>query len=283
MKDGLRRPAGLMMLAVVTGLLLFGMMSLTVFSAQGQPEGAVGSEAVGLVAPAATPFAADFQFDKKVKLRSDYDVNGCAIGTAFDSLTVYYSTTVAYCYYFTNIGTTTWITVSMIDDKLGEIPPTAVNVIPNGQIGLGATPPALLESVTNTATWTATDDMGNTLSRTDVVTVTVVGPLEGYMFFDTDGDGVRDPNEMGGLPGVTLNLEPEPADPELSRETTSGAAGRYEFLDAVDGDYTVTAQLPAAYEATSPLQVPVTLVSGETQVVNFGVRAFATYLPVVLR
>jgi hypothetical protein len=138
---------------------------------------------------------------------------------------------------------------------------------------LAGLPPALLQDVTNTATWTATDGEGTQLSRTDQVTVKVVIPLTGHVFYDLNGDGMRNSNETTGLGSVTVSLEPMPADPQRFRQATSDVTGYYEFLDAVEGDYTVSAQIPAGYVATSPVQVPATLVFGVNKVVNFGVQA----------
>lgn len=216
------------------------------------------------------PAAADFRFDKKVMLKSDWDLLGC--GAAVDSLTVYYSTTVTYCYFFTNIGSTTWVTHTMVDDKLGSIGTVKQNVPPNGQIGLAAVPPALLQDVTNTATWTSIDTAGAQLSRTDKVSVKVVIPLTGHVFIDQNGDGVRNPTETSGVGGAKINLTPRPANPSLMRQATSFATGYYEFLDAVAGAYTVSVDLPVGYVATGPTQVPVSLVFGVSKVVNFGVR-----------
>ncbi len=290
----LRRAAGLFALGLVaTGLFI--VLVLTMASAQSRAEtlparaeratrpmnanstpGVFQPLIVAPPAPHASAVdparvdAADFKFDKKVMLKSDWDVQGCS--AAVDSLTVYYSTTVAYCYFFTNIGTTTWVTHTMTDDKLGSIGTVKQNVVPNGQIGLAAVPPALLQDMTNTATWTAIDTTGAQLSRTDKVTVKVVIPLTGHIFLDQNGDGVRNPTETAGLGGVKVNLTPKPYDWTLVRQTTSYAAGYYEFLDAVAGTYTVSVDLPTGYVATSPTQVPVNLVFGVARVVNFGVR-----------
>ncbi len=197
---------------------------------------------------------------------------------AVDSLTVWYSTTVAYCYIVTNNGTTTWITHTLVDDKLGSPGPAVFNLPPSGQIGLAGLPPALLQDVTNTATWTAVDGDGTQLSRTDKVTVKVVIPLTGHVFLDQNGDGIRNPNETSGVSGVKVDLVPRPDDPKLRRQATTFAAGYYEFPTAAAGVYTVSVQLPAGYAATSPTQVPVTLVFPTNKVVNFGVRA-ATSTP----
>lgn len=295
----MRRAAGLVVLGLVASGFL-ALLLLTVLSAQSRADAMPAARAEQAAAGAPTPTmfhflpvesdagavsqgvspdqvaAADFRFDKKVKLRSDYDANGC--NGAVDSLTVYYSTSVAYCFFFTNNGTTTWITHTIADDKLGSTPPTKMNVPPNGQIGLSALPPALLQDTTNTATWTAIDNAGNQLSRTDKVTVKVVIPLTGHVFIDQNGDGVRNPTETTGVGGVKVSLTPRPANPSLSRQATSFATGYYEFLDAVAGTYTVSVELPLGYVATSPTQVPMTLVFGVPKVVDFGVRQ-ATQTP----
>lgn len=302
MRRGLRRTARVLTL-VVFGFGLFAVLVLAVLAAPSTPGHADGILAQGFsqgvqagssptrtlfrflptanlsaaaaVAPEA-PAAPDFRFDKKVMLRADYDAAGCTGAT--DSLTVWYSTTVAYCYFVTNIGTTTWVTHTMVDDKLGSIGPVTLNLPPGGQIGLAGLPPALLQDVTNTATWTALDTNNTQLSRTDKVTVKVVIPLTGHVFIDQNGDGIRNPTETSGVSGVRVDLIPRPYDAKLQRQTTTFAAGYYEFLDPAAGAYTVSVQLPAGYVATSPTQAPVTLVFPTAKVVNFGVRA-ATATP----
>lgn len=294
MRSALRRMAGLVIPALVA-VGLFGILSLTLLSAGSRADagpglvsarpGAAPTASVfrwqppsqpGARGESSAPAAPDFRFDKKVMLRSDWDLNGCS--GAVDSLTIYYSTTVAYCYFFTNVGTTIWVTHTLTDDKLGSTGQVVQNVPPNGQIGLAGIPPALLQDVTNTATWTSIDAGGVQLSRTDKVTVKVVIPLTGHVFIDQNGDGVRNPTETAGVAGVKVDLEPRPGDPALRRRATSFASGYYQFLDAVAGTYTVSIQLPAGYVATSPTALPVTLVFGVAKVANFGVRA-ATATP----
>ena len=215
------------------------------------------------------PSAADFVFDKRVMLRSDWDQTLSCSG-AVDALTVYYSTTVTYCYIFTNVGTTTFVTHTFTDDKLGSLSPFKQNVIPNGQIGFVGLPPyGLAQNTTNTATWTAIDQNGTTIARTDQVTVKVVMPLTGYVYLDQNSDGVRNSGETTGIGGVQLRLESRPPDTNKARQTWTFSTGYYQFLDAVAGVYTVSVVLPAGYVATSPTDVPVTLVFGVNKVVSF--------------
>jgi hypothetical protein len=224
------------------------------------------------------PAAASFTFDKRVMLQSDYDRSGCG-GPSKDSLTVYHGTLVAYCYTFTNTGTTAFVTHVMNDDKLGSTGTIQMSVPPGGQVGFAAVPPdGVTQDVTNIAVWTATDETGATVSRSDSATVKVVIPLTGHVFMDDNGDGVRQGSEKSGIANVTVTLNSRPATSGNQRQTKTAANGYYEFLDVVEGPSTVAIQLPAGYVATSPTSLAVDLVSGVPKTANFGVRA-ATATP----
>lgn len=223
------------------------------------------------------PSAASFSFDKRVLLRSEYDQTGCA--TSSNSLTVYYGTLVAYCYIFTNTGSTAFTTHVLTDDKLGSTGTVSVNVPPGGQVGLAGVPPdGLTQDTTNNASWVATDEFGTRISRSDRVTVKVVVPLAGFVFADQNGDGVRQSNETGGAGNVSVILDSRPSSTGNRRQTETAANGYFQFLDVVEGPSTVSIQLPVGYVATSPTSVPVDLVFGMAKTVNFGVRT-ATATP----
>lgn len=135
---------------------------------------AVSQSAAGTVD---SPAAADFTFDKKVMLTTDFQPTKPCAGSV-DALTVTYGASVTYCYYFSNIGTTTFVTHTLTDDKLGGWGPEVFSVSPGNQVGfIGRAPaPGVTSDVTNIATWTAVDTAGASISRTDAVTVRVLRP-----------------------------------------------------------------------------------------------------------
>ena len=58
---------------------------------------------------AQSPAAADFTFNKKVMLTTDYEQTQSCAGSV-EALTVKYGVNVTYSYFFANIGTTTFVT-----------------------------------------------------------------------------------------------------------------------------------------------------------------------------
>lgn len=68
------------------------------------------------------------------------------------------------------------------------------------------------------------------------------GVLSGAVYFDKNGNGVRDAGEPG-LPGVTVTLSGA-----VSRTITTGADGSYQFAGLVAGSYTVTETQPPLYK-----------------------------------
>jgi hypothetical protein len=236
------------------------------------PGFSVGAPA--LAGPSAAPDAADFVMDKKVMLQSEWNqTKNCA--TSVNSLTVYYGTPLTYCYFFYNIGTTSFITHTFTDDRLGSLGTFYQTFSPGASVGfVGVPPDGLTQDTTNTAVWTAVDQFGTSITRVDKVTVKVVVPLSGHVFIDQNGDGTRNPGETGGVADAPVRLVARPPDPKKERATTSYPSGYFEFRDvAAAGPYTVSLTVPAGYVATSPTQVPVNLVFGVPVNVNFGVRA----------
>ncbi len=124
--------------------------------------------------PVHSPAAADFTFDKKVMLTMDFEETQSCVGSV-DALTVAYGASVTYCYSFANIGTATFVTHTLTDDKLGGFGSAVFSVSPGSRAEfIGYDPTAFVMSdVTNIATWTAVDTAGVSISRTDQVTVTV--------------------------------------------------------------------------------------------------------------
>lgn len=224
------------------------------------------------------PAAANFTFNKKVMLTTDFEQTQSCSGSV-DALTVNYGAGVTYCYFFNNIGTTTFVTHTFNDDKLGGWGPEIINVSPGGQIGFIGENPNLpvTSTVTNIATWTAVDTAGTSVSRTDSVTVQVLPYLRGYVYIDANGNGFRDATEQSGLGLVTVQLEQ--AGQIKEQATTTSPSGWYEIYDIAPGSYTVVAQIPAGYTPTTPNIVSVTLAVGQAPIVNFGVQPAATNTP----
>ncbi len=64
--------------------------------------------------------------------------------------------------------------------------------------------------------------------------------LGDFVWNDTNGDGIQDPDEPG-IPGVTVTVDPNtPDDPSDDIITTTDADGFYQILDLAPGDYNVT-------------------------------------------
>lgn len=215
------------------------------------------------------PQAAGFTFDKRVMLASDYQKDGDCV-LSVDSLTVKYDTLVVYCYMVTNIGDTTLITHTLNDDKLGSVT-QAAPIGPGQPGGVEAWPPGITETTTNVAQWTAEDEYGVKVTRSDSVTVYIdPADLSGLVFADKNSDGVKQVNESG-LAGIEVRLDTNP--PSSSpRKTVTAADGAYAFVDVSNGTYTVRAVTPSGYTSTTPSQVNVSI-SGIDTVVNFGLRA----------
>ncbi|HUG70621.1 MAG TPA: tandem-95 repeat protein [Pirellulaceae bacterium] len=113
------------------------------------------------------------------------------------------------------------------------------------------TPPALFPSTglaTGTDTFTYTIDDGSGLTAQATVTVTVAdfipGSLSGFVYIDTDNDGIRDPGEEG-FEGVTITLSgTNNFGNPVSRQTTTASNGSYTFADLAPGNYTITQTQP---------------------------------------
>ena len=77
-------------------------------------------------------------------------------------------------------------------------------------------------------------------------------PLAGlgnYVWFDADGDGIQDPNEMG-IGGVLVNLYDQ--DGNFIASTHTDANGMYLFTDLYPGHYYLEFAPPAGYDTTQP-------------------------------
>ncbi len=95
--------------------------------------------------------------------------------------------------------------------------------------------------------------------------------LFGWVFIDTNGNGIRDAGETAGIPGVAIQLRNAATNALLQTVNSVGATGWFEFSGVVPGAYKVVqATQPAGYISTSPDTVSVTIVGGQHKAVNFG-------------
>ena len=96
--------------------------------------------------------------------------------------------------------------------------------------------------------------------------------LSGSVFIDVDGDGVDDPEDTTGIPGVTILLRD--ASSNVVASTTTDALGAYSFVNLAPGSYIVEQILPGDYTNTLDVVgandrlVPRTLVSGQNSTGN---------------
>jgi hypothetical protein len=121
------------------------------------------------------PSAADFTLDQRVMLRSDFLLaQSCA--KSGDSIAVTYGADVVYCYLFTNTGSTTFVLHTIEGSQVDPFSPDPQpRVAPGERSGYAALPAApVTADLTNAGTWTATDESGTTVVRTDTVTVKVL-------------------------------------------------------------------------------------------------------------
>lgn len=222
--------------------------------------------------------AADFRFSKTVMLQSAYDATQSCAGSV-DTLVVNYGTKVVYCYRFKNIGTTTFLTITMVDDKLGSLGPLAFTppFVPNASGGFLAYGVPMTQTITNNATMTLQDDQGNTVVKNDSATVNVIIPtVGGYVFLDLNGDGFRQVEEDTGIKNVPVTLSNSAGviDRKFSIES-----GWYQFLDVIPGTYTLRIEVPDGYTPTSPIERSLEVVAGENPVVDFGLQILPTPTP----
>jgi VCBS repeat-containing protein len=99
-----------------------------------------------------------------------------------------------------------------------------------------------------------------------------IGTIQGTIWNDADGDRIRDTAE-GALSGWTVFLDVDGNGllGETEPTTTTGSLGTYTFDRVPVGAYVVTEVVPAGWMAAEgkPIAVPVALVIGATQVVDF--------------
>jgi PKD repeat protein len=104
-------------------------------------------------------------------------------------------------------------------------------------------------------TLTVTDDQGATGTTDETITVTAAGPgrIAGVVWYDRDGDGVRDSDEEG-IPRMSVFLDEDgngALDPGES-STLSGVGGVYAFDGLSPGSYSVTQALGVGWTNTAP-------------------------------
>lgn len=74
------------------------------------------------------------------------------------------------------------------------------------------------------------------------------GSLAGIVFLDVDEDGVQDPGDDVGLPGVSLTLTGTDAlGNAVNASTSTNSSGQYAFNDLLSGTYTITESQPASF------------------------------------
>ncbi|MBY6064146.1 SdrD B-like domain-containing protein [Pseudidiomarina sediminum] len=81
-----------------------------------------------------------------------------------------------------------------------------------------------------------------------------LGALAGYVFVDTNGDGVRNTNENAGLPNLSVRLiGTDYLGTAVDLSVDTGVSGAYAFTDVAPGNYRLVQEtLPSGLEATGP-------------------------------
>ena len=103
------------------------------------------------------------------------------------------------------------------------------------------------------------------------------GQLEGFVFVDEDGDGVRDPGEPG-VSNLLLTLD------GLQARTDPGGSGLYRFPPQEPGVYELRVEnLPATLVSLVPLPVRIELRAGEVRRVDIPVGRVSAIRGIVFR
>jgi photosystem II stability/assembly factor-like uncharacterized protein len=142
--------------------------------------------------------------------------------------------------------------------------------------------PTNTPTATTTPTWTPTATPTFTPSPTVTPTSTsIYGEIRGIVWFDLNGDQIRNPYEPG-LIGVEVLLLQEGVQ---IGTTTTGGGGAYSFTVLPPGRYRVREVQPEQRRFSStPDEMTVDIAAGETRIVDFGDwDGRALYLPLVLR
>jgi hypothetical protein len=126
--------------------------------------------------------------------------------------------------------------------------------------------PDVVGSIVNTVminSSTEENDLENNLTSVETtVGVPGIATLYGFVFEDLDGDGVWDETESA-IPGVQVTLDG-------SITTTTNQDGRYHFLTDQLGVHSVIEEDPTGFFSTTPNEVHVAVLSGESYRMDFG-------------
>ncbi len=142
-------------------------------------------------------------------------------------------------------------------------------------------------SVLNTATVSQAGSGPLQAQQTTIIlsSPAVVGSLCGSVFKDCDQDGARDPLERG-LSGVTVHLFR--GNGTWIATATTNFLGVYRFNDVPEGTYKVQEVIPSGYLSSTPKEVSVSILEGETSTASFGLQTLNSpcqrkiYLPIIV-
>jgi len=136
---------------------------------------------------------------------------------------------VTYSYVIANVGDEPLLDIVVADDKLGEVATTPGPLAPGASLTFTRTA-VLIETTTSTATVTAQDQYGRTVSDSAQLTVPVLANarLFGFSFDDLNRDGAWEQGESGepALAGSTIILGDALGNPlEITSTDGMGAWG----------------------------------------------------------
>jgi hypothetical protein len=94
--------------------------------------------------------------------------------------------------------------------------------------------------------------------------------IAGWVFVDSDGNGVREPGELAGRGSVLVRITQRGA--PVGETRSVGTDGWYNY-EVVPGAYCVEIAVPAGYRLTSPNPVCLDKADGQTTIANFGLAA----------
>jgi hypothetical protein len=130
-------------------------------------------------------------------------------------------------------------------------------------------PPTPTPTATNTPTQTPTPTVTPTATPT-------TGIVEGYAFWDKNGNGNKDPDDPG-LPGAVIVLKQGGVE---KYSATSGADGKYRFAAVSPGQYFLSEKTPPPGYLANPLTVLVPVQANQTfDQVHFGHAPAPTNTP----